>query len=154
MSCCSLHELVGHTLKSLVTAGISIPTSNVSVVIADDETLRTLNLRYRGLDEVTDILAFSSVYDAEESRGYSRDIEHFYTGGKGYESLGEIIISYPQMRRQSKKHATQPKDELALLVVHGILHLLGYDHDTPDREGAMWALQDAVLNTRISCESF
>jgi probable rRNA maturation factor len=113
-------------------------------------------LRYRGLDEVTDVLAFSSVYDAEESRGYSRDRdgERFYTGGKGYETLGEIIISYPQMRRQSKKHATQSKDELALLVVHGILHLLGYDHDTPGREGVMWALQDAVLNTRISCESF
>ena len=99
VNCCSLRGLVGHTLKSLVTAGISIPSCSVSIVIADDETLRTLNLRYRGLDEVTDVLAFSNLADAEESRDYPRNMEHFYTGEDEHETLGEIIVSYPQIGR-------------------------------------------------------
>ena len=151
---CSLRGLVGHTLKSLVTAGISIPSCSVSIVIADDETLRTLNLRYRGLDEVTDVLAFSNRADAEESQDHPRNIQHFYTGEDGHETLGEIIVSYPQIRRQSEEHANRPKDELALLIVHGFLHLLGYDHDSPARKKTMWAFQDTVLNTWSSCESF
>ena len=154
INCCSLRALVGHTINSLVTAGISIPSCSVSIVIADDETLRTLNLRYRGLNEVTDVLAFPNLADAEESRSHPRSTEHFYTGEDGHETLGEIIVSYPQIRRQSKEHANRPKDELALLIVHGFLHLLGYDHDGPAKEKAMWALQDTVLNTWSSCQSF
>ena len=58
--------------------------------------------------------------------------------------IGEVIISYPQMVRQAKDEDT--RRELALLVVHGILHLVGYDHDGPDEEAVMWTKQEEVLS--------
>ena len=59
--------------------------------------------------------------------------------------MGEIVISYPQAKRQAREARKPLKAELALLVVHGVLHLLGYDHAEPQEEKIMWAKQDRVL---------
>jgi len=59
--------------------------------------------------------------------------------------LGDVIVSLPRAREQAAEHGHSTMQELRLLVVHGVLHLLGYDHATPAEEAAMWARQDAIL---------
>ena len=116
-------------------------SSGISLVIADDETLRGLNLEYCGLDETTDVLSFSL--------GEAGDDGHpdvgFPAPPDETAQMGEIVISYPQAKRQAREARKPLKAELALLVVHGVLHLLGYDHAEPQEEKIMWAKQDRIL---------
>ena len=125
--------------QALVSEGRG-ESSGVSLVIADDETLRGLNLEYRGLDEATDVLAFS----LDEADGDHPDGAFPDTPDEAAH-MGEIVISYPQAKRQAREAKKPLKAELALLVVHGVLHLLGYDHAEPREEKVMWAKQDRVL---------
>ena len=124
----------------------------LSLVIADDDTVRCLNRDYRGLDETTDVLSFSTIHQghwqgdevpAGLTTGGDADVGFIYPEDEP-RPIGEVIISYPQVLRQAKDGDSQR--ELALLVVHGILHLGGYDHDRPDEEAVMWAKQDDVLS--------
>ena len=199
----------------------------VSIVIADDDTLHDLNRRFRGLDEVTDVLSFGD--SGEEGSGYevpafagttepsaptpppdhphpnllpSREkgsegaggevpafagttegstptplLEHPHpnllpsrekgsegaggevpasAGTTGVEfpslpdepaSLGEVVLSYPLAIRQAGEHNVAVEDEAALLIVHGVLHLLGHDHAEPGEEAAMKALERAALDS-------
>ena len=116
-------------------------SSGISLVIADDETLRGLNLEYRGLDETTDVLAFS----LGEAGGEGRPGEEFPVAPGEGALMGEMVVSYPQAKRQAREAKKPLRAELALLVVHGVLHLLGYDHAEPEEEKAMWARQDKVM---------
>ena len=106
----------------------------LSVVVADDDTLRELNRRFRGLDEVTDVLSFGE--------GASPT---FPAAPGEVPSLGEVVVSYPLAARQAGEHNVGVEEEVALLVVHGTLHLLGYDHAEPDEEAEMKALEVKAL---------
>ena len=136
------------TLASEAEAGTVIAGRDISLLIADDCTLQDLNRRYRGLDEVTDVLAFSPIHagsDASDGEGPPPDGAPFLRGDGGAETLGDVAISYPQAERQARERGIALRRELALLVVHGLLHLLGYDHDKPEEERRMWERQDAIL---------
>ena len=123
------------------------PHTHVSVVIADDEVVRELNRRHRGLDENTDVLSFSFTHEGEyygeedrSARETDIDIDFVLPPTENDDaSLGEIIISYPQTRRQADKAGHPADGELTVLLVHGVLHLLGYDHEEPDEEAVMKA---------------
>ena len=113
------------------------PPGQVSVLFTDDSTVRQLNLRYRGLDETTDVLSFSSEFpghwegpDAPPAGDLadSPSFEGFVLPPGQPAPLGEVIISCPQARRQAEEKGCEYSDELALLLVHGVLHLAGYDH--------------------------
>jgi len=106
------------------------PLYEVSLVFTDSEKVRQLNRDYRDVDEVTDVLAFYMV-----SLGESDD--SFVLPPDGITRLGEVIISYPQAEKQAKEQGHSTERELALLIIHGILHLLGYDHEEPEDEGEM-----------------
>ena len=114
----------------------------ISLVIADDETVHDLNRDYRGLDETTDVLAFplwESRYDEDtDAQGFSLPPDRSTP-------VGEIVISYPQAARQAREGKRPVRAEMALLIVHGVLHLLGYDHADPQQESDMWAKQDEIL---------
>lgn len=143
-----LRRLALLTLASEAEAGTVISGRDVSLLIADDCTLQELNRRYRGLDEVTDVLAFSPVHagsDAPDGEGTPPEASTFLRGDGEEESLGDVLISYPQAERQARERGLALRRELALLVVHGLLHLLGYDHDDPEGERRMWERQDAIL---------
>ncbi|MQF48513.1 rRNA maturation RNase YbeY [SAR202 cluster bacterium AC-647-N09_OGT_505m] len=114
----------------------------VSLVIADDETVHNLNMEYRGLDETTDVLAFP-LWTSTESANLNAD--GFFLPPEETAPLGEIVISYPQAARQAQEGKRPIRAEMALLIVHGVLHLLGYDHANPRQESHMWARQDEVL---------
>jgi probable rRNA maturation factor len=110
-----------------------VADAELTLVISDDETVRMLNRTYRGMDAPTDVLAFG---------GTTPD---FIVAPEGASYLGDVVISYPRAVEQAMGRHT-PVEELVLLVVHGVLHLLGYDHMTPQDKEAMWAKQAMVLN--------
>ena len=123
----------------------------VSLVIADDEALLELNRTYRGLDEVTDVLSFSphhaGPYEGEEAPYTSDDMDFpdFPDASDDASELGEVVVSYPQAKRQALQAKHLVALEVETLVVHGVLHLLGYDHAEPEEEREMFGLQDKAL---------
>ena len=127
------------------------PNTHVSVVIADDEVVRELNRQHRGLDENTDVLSFSYTHEGEfygeaERNEPESDIDFVLppTDDDGA-SLGEIIISYAETSRQAELAGHPVDRELIVLLVHGVLHLLGYDHEEPEDETVMNAAASRAL---------
>ena len=114
----------------------------VGLVITDDDTVRRLNARYRGLDQVTDVLSFSNIsqgqWEGDRKPTSQGNSSHpFLLPPQEPQPLGEIIISYPQAERQATASGRQVEEELTLLIVHGVLHLLGHDHAEPAEARAM-----------------
>ena len=92
------------------------------------------------IDKPTDVLSFALM-----ERKYD-DETPFITPPDGVLHLGEVVISYPQAAKQAEDNGLTLEKELSLLIVHGVLHLLGYEHDKPDREREMRALEEKVLS--------
>ncbi len=113
----------------------------LSLLITDDATVHKLNKKYRGVDRTTDVLSFALEADkcGDASAG-------FVMPPGSTTQLGEVIVSYPKAADQAAERNLAVEDELALLVVHGVLHLLGYDHDKPVREREMKSLEQRVLS--------
>jgi probable rRNA maturation factor len=95
----------------------------LSLLITGDAEMRSLNLQWRKLDRTTDVLSFEG--DAVV--------------------LGDVVISLEQAMRQSERFEVPLEEEIARLLVHGILHLLGHDHRTPAQRRAMSALTEEIL---------
>jgi len=112
----------------------------LGLVLATQERVKELNRDYRGKDEPTDVLAFS----AREERG--EDQPPFIHPPDGLLHLGEVIISYPQAAIQADEHQHSVEKELAILIIHGVLHLLGYEHDKPELERQMRAREAEILS--------
>jgi probable rRNA maturation factor len=119
---------------------------DMSVVLADDETLHDLNLRYRGFDEPTDVLSFGDESDASLAEEGADDGPAFPDLPGEVLPLGEIVLSYPLAVRQASEHNVSIDEEVALLIVHGVLHLLGHDHAQPAEEAVMKALEVRALS--------
>lgn len=126
-------------------------TCQMSLVVCDDETIRRLNREYRGLDETTDVLAFSSEHPGPwqgtdiPSKEATMDVLPFILPPEEPPYLGEVLVSYPQVNRQSVESGNEAESEWALLVTHGILHLLGYDHQKTQQTRAMEGKQNEIL---------
>jgi probable rRNA maturation factor len=101
----------------------------LTIVITGSAQLRSLNRAFRHIDEPTDVLSFATDETRRPDAVY----------------LGDVVISYPQAAAQAKAARHAVEAELQLLVVHGVLHLLGHDHDTNTGQAAMWKAQAAVL---------
>jgi len=122
----------------LKAEGVAAPYE-VSLVFTDSETVKQLNRDYRGVDEPTDVLAFCMLPHKEEADA------SFALPPDGVTRLGEVIISYPQAAEQAKEQGHVTEKELALLVIHGILHLMGYDHEEPEEEAKMRTREKELL---------
>jgi probable rRNA maturation factor len=109
--------------------------SELTLVITGDDQVRALNAKYRNVDEPTDVLSFG-----ENATG-----PHFVAAPGEPTYLGDVVISHPRAEAQAKSGQHSVADELVLLVVHGILHLLGYDHATLTEKRRMWAAQTRIL---------
>ncbi|HEY9286791.1 MAG TPA: rRNA maturation RNase YbeY [Candidatus Dormibacteraeota bacterium] len=128
-------------LKATLQAGarlLNLSSESVTVLtLTGDEHLREYNRRYRGLDEPTDVLAFAAQEKPSDQRFQAPPgTEHW---------LGDIVISLPRARRQAREAGHAVNDEVRLLAVHGLLHLLGYDHAEADDERTMTALTKRIL---------
>jgi probable rRNA maturation factor len=135
-------------VAAALVAGSAEDDANVSVVIADDELVRELNDTHRGLDEYTDVLAFSFTHEGEyygeERQEVAADQDFVLPPGES-EPLGEVIVSYPQAQRQADAAGHSLENELTVLLIHGTLHLLGHDHMEPDDEAIMKPLEAQAL---------
>lgn len=126
-------QLNSHVLKSAqitLQHQLISPDSEVTIVITGDEQLRKLNQEFRDFDAPTDVLSFPADFtDPETEAPY----------------LGDIVISYPRAEQQAAVVGHSVVNELQLLVVHGVLHLLGYDHASTQEKNEMWTAQKEIL---------
>ena len=105
-----------------------------SIIFVDNEEIHQMNKERRGVDRATDVISFA----LEDSPD---DFDEFRI-------LGDIFISIPKMQEQAKEYGHSEKRELSFLVVHGLLHLLGYDHMKSKKdEEIMFSLQDEILES-------
>ncbi|HET7088476.1 MAG TPA: rRNA maturation RNase YbeY [Anaerolineae bacterium] len=113
--------------QAALDAARARPGVSLTIVVTGDAALRRLNREFASVDAPTDVLSFES--------------------GDPGEYLGDVMISAPRARAQARRGGHPFIDEMRLLVIHGVLHLLGYDHDTPGRKKRMWAAQAKALRT-------
>jgi probable rRNA maturation factor len=118
------HAALEHQSQSL--------ESELSIVLTDNTRLHELNLNYLGVDSPTDVLSFpASETDPETGARY----------------IGDILISLPRAQDQANAAGHPLESEVQLLVVHGVLHLLGYDHADAEEKARMWKAQAEILAT-------
>ncbi len=112
----------------------------VDISVIGDRKMRSLNREFRNIDKPTDVLSFS--FEMADSK-----IKKFVNPpDPAFLSLGDVIISYPQLLERAAKENMLVDDMTNLLVVHGILHLLGYDHEKPQEALLMEKLEDQILS--------
>ena len=125
-----LYEVLDYTLEhEKATNGI------FSIIFVNDEEIQQINREYRGIDRITDVISFA--FEDNQDLMYN-DIR----------MLGDIYICIPQMKRQAVDYGHSEKRELSFLAVHGLLHLLGYDHMKKEDEIKMFSLQELILNDK------
>jgi len=111
------------------------PGAKLSLVVTDDETVKDLNHKYRGKDKTTDVLAFPLVEEGAD----------FVSPPGAVMPLGEVVISCPQARRQAEEAGHTLEKELSMLIIHGVLHVLGYDHQRSAQRQRMRAREQAIV---------
>jgi probable rRNA maturation factor len=115
----------------LTLQAASIPeNASLTILITDDDQSRLLNRQFLGIDSPTDVLSFPvGETDPETGELY----------------LGDVVVSFPRALAQAKAGGHSTAEELDLLVVHGVLHLVGYDHSGQKDKTRMWGIQQSVL---------
>lgn len=121
-----LYDIIDQALKKLKLKNVSF-----SVILTDDKEVHNLNKKYRGIDKTTDVLSFA----LNDSGSINLPIN----------LLGDIYISIPKMKEQALIYETGEERELSFLTIHGLLHLLGYNHMNEEDEKIMIALQKELL---------
>ncbi|MDD4170157.1 MAG: rRNA maturation RNase YbeY [Desulfotomaculaceae bacterium] len=105
--------------------------AEISLVFVNDNYIRDLNLQYRGIDSPTDVLSFAML-EGEPLQG-------------GEAMLGDVVISLQAARRQAEEYGHSFRREVAYLTIHGVLHLIGYDHQTEDERRIMRNHEEELL---------
>jgi probable rRNA maturation factor len=114
--------------------------AEMGLLITDVKGIQRLNRIYRGKDEPTDVLSFQIAPDGDQKSELT-----FVNAPDGIRHLGEVIISYPQALKQAQERGHSVAQELALLIIHGTLHLLGYDHQLPAEAGRMRNRESEII---------
>ncbi|MBQ3573437.1 MAG: rRNA maturation RNase YbeY [Clostridia bacterium] len=115
----------------------------ISVVLTDNEGIRTLDSMHRGIDKATDVLSFP-MFEYDEDGEIIEDYAEFNEMGEL--CLGDIVISLERAHEQADEYGHSPEREIGFLTVHSMLHLLGYDHMTPEDEEEMFGYQREILD--------
>ncbi len=137
-----MEELIKKAVSfSLSIESFSIP-SEISIMLVDNEYIREINREHRKIDKATDVLSFPIV---DMYEGVINSNEGDFDLDEDVLLLGDIIVSLEMTKLQAEEYGHSFDRELAFLITHGIFHLLGYDHDTPEREKKMISKQYAVL---------
>lgn len=122
----ALRQTIRTAALAALRNGKAPRSSALTVLVAGDAAIRALNVRFRGIDAPTDVLSFP----AGDADGY----------------LGDIAISLETARRQAEAGGHSVADEVELLIVHGVLHLLGHDHGAAEEKSVMWSTQADALD--------
>ncbi len=122
--------------------------AEVNLTLVDNPSIQEINREYRDIDAPTDVLSFPMI-SYESAGDFSKiedDIDGNFNPDTGEAMLGDIIISVPKVFEQAENYGHTPKREYAFLIVHSVLHLLGYDHMTPEEAAFMENKQKDILN--------
>ena len=115
----------------------------VSILLVENEEIQRINREYRNKDCVTDVLSFPMLEMKDgkfEVKPDEMDMED------GMLFLGDIVVSVPKAIEQAKEYGHGNERELAFLTLHGLMHLLGYDHESPQRDAVMEEKQERILS--------
>ena len=123
-----VRKVVKHTLKKM-----EAEKSEVNIIFVGLEEIHEINKTYRNVDRPTDIISFA-LEDTEDVTVYEERV------------LGDIYICLDKVHEQAKEYGHTEIREMAFLIVHGLLHLLGYDHMIKEEEKIMFGLQEEILN--------
>ena len=124
--------------------------AQVSVTFTDPESVRQINAQYRGIDRTTDVLSFPML-DYEEPGDFSflgdEDPEwsDCFDPDSGELILGDIVLNMERTVSQAEEYGHSVRREFAFLIAHSMLHLMGYDHETPEDAANMEQMQDEIL---------
>ena len=126
--------------------GIPFPCS-ISVCLCDDGKISEINRQYRGIDRYTDVLSFPSVsYPGSETAGSCPELlRSEYDDENGACFLGDIVISVPRIRAQAAEYGHSEMREAVYLLIHGICHLMGYDHILSEDKEKMRSMEEKIL---------
>lgn len=125
------YDYLDEVLKYAINK-LNVRNSIFDIIFINDDEMHRMNKMYRGIDRTTDVLSFAL-----------NDNKHIEAV---VNSLGDIFISIPKMKSQALEYGHSEKRELSFLVVHGLLHLLGYDHMEKSDEEVMFGLQREILD--------
>jgi len=129
----NLEELLTQVVVQALSEHDIAKNTEVSLVFVDDEYITTLNQQYRGIDGPTDVLSFAMLEGPD------------MPGDEDEPMLGDIVISLETAQRQAGEYGHGFNREVAYLTVHGVLHLLGYDHQTPPDKEKMRNQEESIL---------
>lgn len=121
-----LLDIMNYTLKKLNKNNV-----NFSITLVGRSYIRKINKTYRNINKVTDVISFAFLDNHDKVNT---------------NMLGDIFLCIPRMKKQAKMYGHSEKRELSFLALHGLLHLLGYDHQSLKDEKKMFSLQDEILN--------
>ena len=126
--------------------GVRLPLA-VHVVLTDDADIRALNARTRGVERATDVLSFPTVNypQGRTARSCERRLRAEFDPELGACLMGDIVISRERALAQAAEYGHSPRRELCYLLAHGLFHLMGYDHMTPDEQKEMRAMEEKAL---------
>ena len=126
--------------------GIRVPCS-ITVRLCNDETIEQINREYRGIAKSTDVLSFPTVsYHAGKTAGESENLlKREYDDETGCCFLGDIVISVPHIYAQAEAYGHSAEREATYLLIHGICHLMGYDHMEESERAVMRAMEEKIL---------
>ena len=119
-------------------------TANVSINFVEADEIQQLNKRFREIDKATDVLSFPNLNKTPNQGLNEFEMERNFDDGLLF--LGDIVICKEVAKRQAREFGHNIKSEVCFLALHGLLHLLGYDHIEKDDEVVMFAKQDEILN--------
>ena len=140
--------LVSVTKRVLAAEGV-ISDVELGLVVTGQERVQELNRVYRGKDRPTDVLSFGMTSAPEET---AAEATLFVMPPDGILHLGEVVISYPQAVIQAQEHGHPVNKEMAILIIHGVLHLLEYDHEKPEPARLMVTKEAEILSQIVSLE--
>lgn len=134
-----LEDLIAKVINASLLAENVSGDVEVSIVLVDDEYIQNLNKNYRSIDAPTDVLSFAMRESVDES-DISFECEE-------EELLGDVVISLERARGQAEEYGHSIEREIGFLVTHGILHLLGYDHETESERAVMRNKEEKILES-------
>jgi probable rRNA maturation factor len=119
-----------------------VESAELAIQLADDAVLRALNAQHRGIDAPTDVLSFDAASDLEGGEAFPSPV-----GEASY--LGDVVVSVEYAARQAAEVGVTLDEELQHLVLHGVLHLLGFDHETDEDAAKMERREEVLLGAHI-----
>lgn len=134
-----LQKTINKVVKAIAKARKLPANTELSILLVDNSYIQELNSIYRNLNSPTDVLSFAMNECAEDEPDYDFTNE--------LNVLGDIVISMEKAQTQSEEYGHSLERELGFLVAHGMLHLLGFDHETEAEERAMHDLQEKILQS-------